>query len=70
MDMGVGVRVVDVVDIGVATRALGVQAVGPTVWKCSWRWEAGLGEYMAGPQSSIWVVKGNRAGGEVWVDRD
>lgn len=70
VDVWVRVRMVDVVDVGVATRALGAQAVGPAIREGSRRWEAGLGEHMVGPQSSVWGVEGNGAGGEVWVDRD
>lgn len=70
VDVWVGVWVVDIVDIGVATRALGAQAVRPAIGEGSRRREAGLGEHVVGPQSSVWVVEGNRAGGEVWVDRD
>lgn len=67
---GVDVRVwvMRMIDVGVATCALGVQAVGPAVGEGSRRREAGLGEHMVGPQSSIRMVEGNRAGGEVWVD--
>lgn len=68
VDMGVGVRMVNVVDAGVATCALGVQAVGPAVGERSRRREAGLGEHVASPQSSIWVAEGNRARGKVRVD--
>ncbi len=68
VDVGVGVRMVDVVDTGVATCALGVQAVGPAVGEGSRRREAGLGEHVVGPQSSIRVAERNRTGGEVWVD--
>lgn len=68
VDVGMGVRVIDVVDVGVAARALGAQAVGPAVREGSRRREAGLGEHVVGPQSSIGVVEGNGAGGEVWVD--
>lgn len=68
VDMGVGVGMVDVVDIWVATCALGVQAVGPALGESSRRWEAGLGEHVSGPKSSIWVIEGYRAGGKVWVD--
>lgn len=68
VDVRMGVRMVDVVDIWVATCALGVQAVGPAIGEGSWRREAGLGEHVVSPQSSIRMVEGNGAGGEVWVD--
>lgn len=68
VDVGVRVRMVDVVDIGVATRALGAQAVGPAIREGSWRREACLGEHVVSPESSIWVVEGNGTGGKVWVD--
>lgn len=68
VDVCMGVRMIDVVNIGVAACALGVQAVGPAVREGRQRREAGLGEHMAGPQSSIRVVEGNRAGREVWMD--
>lgn len=55
---GVDVRVgmVDVVDSRVATRALGVQAVGPTVRQVRWRWEPTLGEQVVGPKAPVWMV--------------
>lgn len=67
---GVEVRVwmVDVVDTGVATGALRVQAVGPTVRQSRRRWEAALGEHMVGPQGPVRMVEGYGAGGEVWVE--
>ena len=68
VDVCMGVRVVDVMDIGVAACALGVQVVGPAFGEGRQRREAGLGEHVAGPQSSVWVVEGNGAGREVWVD--
>lgn len=68
VDVGVGVRVVDVVDTGVATCALGAQAVSPAIGEAGrWR-QAGLGEHVVGPQSAVRVVERDRAGGEVWVD--
>lgn len=70
VDVWVGVRVIDVVDVGVAARALGVQAVGPTVGEGGRRREAGLGEHVVGPERSVRVVEGDGAGGEVRVDRD
>ena len=42
VDMGVGVRMVDVVDVGVARSALGVQAVSPALGERGRRREAGL----------------------------
>lgn len=70
VDVGVGVSVVDVVDVGVAACALGVQAVGPAFGEGGRGGKAGLGEHVVCPQGSIRVVEGNRAGGEVGVDRD
>lgn len=70
VDVGVGarVRVVDVV--GVAAWALGAQTVGPAVGEGGGRWDAGLGDPVAGPQGSVWVAEGNGAGGKLRVDRD
>lgn len=67
---GVDVRVgmVDVVDSRVATWALGVQAVGPTVRQVRRRWEPALGEQVVGPKGPVWMVYGYGAGGEVWVE--
>lgn len=64
----VRVGMVDVVDTGVAARALGVQAVGPTVRQSGRRWEAALGEHMVGPKGPVRMVEGYRAGGEIWVE--
>jgi len=63
-----GMRMVDIMNIGVATWALRAQIIGPAVRNGSCRREAGLGEHVASPQRSVWVVKGDRAGGKVWVD--
>lgn len=62
------VRMVDVVNVGVATCALGVKTVGPAVREASQWLEAGLGEHVTGPQASIGVVEGNGTWGEFWVD--
>lgn len=64
VDVGMGVGTVDV-DVRIAARTLGTQAVGPAFGEGGWGWEAGLGEAVISPQSSIWVVEGNGAGGEV-----
>lgn len=64
----VRVRMVEVVDAGVATGALRVQAVGPAVRQGRRRWEAALGEHMVGPQGPVRVVEGDGAGGEVGVE--
>lgn len=61
---------VRVVDVGVAARALRVQAVGPGLREGGWRREVALRQHMVGPKGSIWMVKGNGARSEVWVDRD
>lgn len=55
---GVDVRVgmVDVVDSRVATGALGVQAVGPTVRQVRRSWESALGEQVVGPEGPVWMV--------------
>lgn len=69
----VGVAAVDVrvVDAGVAAGVLRVQPVGPGVWDGTRRRrQVALREHVVGPQSSVWMVEGNGAGGEVWVDRD
>lgn len=68
VNVGVGVRMVDVVDVGVAACALGAQAVGPGVREGGWRREAGLREHVAGPQRSVWVVEGNGAGRKIRMD--
>lgn len=70
VEVRVCVRMVDVVDVGVAACALCVQVVGPAVGEVSRRRQAGLGEHVAGPQGPVRVTEGNRAGGEVRVDRD
>lgn len=49
VDVGVGMRMVDVVNIGVTACALGAQTVGPAIGDGRWRWEAGLGEHVASP---------------------
>lgn len=69
VDVGVGVRVVDV---GVsAAAALRAQAVGPAVGEVGGRRDpSGLRQDVVSPQSSVRVVEGNGAGGEVRVDRD
>lgn len=52
----VRVGMVDVVDSRVATRALGVQAVGPAVRQVRGRWEPTLGEQVVGPKAPVWMV--------------
>lgn len=64
---GVNMRVVDV---GVAAGVLRVQPVGPGVGDGTRRLQVPLREHVVGPESSIRVVEGNGAGGEVWVDGD
>lgn len=61
---------VSVVDVGVAAGVLRVQPVGPGVRDGTRRRQVALREHVVGPQSSIWMVEGHGAGGEVWVDRD
>lgn len=68
----VGVAGVDVrvVDVGVAAGGLRVQPVGPGVGDGPRRRQVALREHVVGPESSVRMVEGNGAGGEVWVDRD
>lgn len=72
VDVGMGpwVWVIDIMNIGVATCALGTQTVCPAIRKGSWRRYACLRKDMAGPQGSIRMTEGNGAGGEIWVNGD
>lgn len=62
---------VRVVDVRVGAGGLRVEPVGPGVRDGRRRRrQVALREHVVGPQSSVWMVEGNGAGGEVRVDRD
>lgn len=68
VDMGVGAWMWMIDIVGVAAWALGAQTVGPAVGEGGSRWDASLGDPVPGPQGSVWVAEGNRAGGKLWMD--
>lgn len=70
VDVGTDVRMVNIVDVGVGTRVLGAQTVGPALGEGSCRWKAGLGKHVASPQGSIRRIERHRAGGDARVERD